>query len=244
MGAGPGAPDLLTLRAASRLRDADLILRDILVPDALLASIGTRAEIIEVGRRCGSSQTQADRLEHIHDLMITAYRAGRKVVRLKSGDPLIFARAVEETAKLIEEGIPFEFVPGVTAGLAAASLAKIPLTERGTASSVFFCTGQTAGTPNEDVESWAALLRGGSTLVLYMGLKALARIAPKLSVLVPTDQVHVSAVSGASLPHQHVVSGTLADIEGKLAAVDLPSPVLLLIGQHAVPMDPALLLRA
>ena len=237
VGAGPGDPELLTVRAVARLRDADLILRDILVPDTLLAATGTRAEIVDVGRLCGGEESQADRLARIHESLIGGYRAGKRVVRLKSGDSLIFGRAVEELQLLIEEDVPFELVPGITAGIAAANLAHIPLTERHLAPSVLFCTGQTAGGGTDRIEAWASLLRGGSTVVLYMGLKALSRIAPRLQSAVPADEIHVSAISQVSSPQQQVVSAPLSRIEAELASHPLPMPVVFILGLCAQPLD-------
>lgn len=237
VGAGPGDPDLLTLRAAARIAQADLVLRDLLVPDALLDATGTRAEIIDVGRRCGARETQAARQARIHELMHSAWCDGRRVVRLKSGDPLVFGRAAEEARYLLDHGIPFEFVPGITAGLAAANLAQVPLTERHRTPSVLFCAGHAADDEPVPVGSWAALLRGGTTLVLYMGLTALARIAPLLRAALPGEAIHVTAVSQVSAPEQRQVAARLEDIEARLAADPLPHPVVFLLGRHAVPFD-------
>jgi uroporphyrin-III C-methyltransferase len=236
VGAGPGDPELLTIRAAARLRDADLVLRDILVPDALLGATGTRAEIVNVGRLFGGEESQADRLARIHAILIDGYKAGKRVVRLKSGDSLVFGRAVEELQPLVEQNIPFELVPGITAGVAAANLAQIPLTERNTSPSVLFCTGQTAGGGTDRIEAWASLLRGGTTVVLYMGLRALAGIAPRLQAAVPADQIHVAAISKVSMPGQSVVYAPLSRIEAALAAHPLPTPVVFILGLSAQPI--------
>jgi uroporphyrin-III C-methyltransferase len=237
VGAGPGDPELLTLRAAARIARADLVLRDLLVPDALLEATGTRAEIVDVGRRCGAHESQTTRQARIHELMRSAWHDGRRVVRLKSGDPLVFGRAGEEARYLLEHGIPFEFVPGVTAGLAAANLAQVPLTERHRAPSVLFCAGHAADDEAVSVESWATLLRGGTTLVLYMGLTALARIAPLLCTALPGETIHVTAVSQVSGAQQRQVAAPLHDIEARLAADPLSQPVVFLLGRHAVPFD-------
>jgi len=236
VGAGPGDPELLTLRAADRLRTADLILRDILVPDELIAATGARAQVVNVGRLCGGEETQEARLARIHAWLIEGYREGRRIVRLKSGDPFIFGRAVEELQRLIEADIPFECVPGITAGIAAANLAQIPLTERYTSPSVLFCTGQTAGGGTDRIEAWASLLRGGTTLVLYMGLKALAHIAPRLQSAVPADEIHVSAISQVSAPGQLVVHAPLSRVEATLSERPLPLPVVFILGLHAQPL--------
>lgn len=239
VGAGPGDPDLLTVRALSRLRDADLILRDILVPDSVLEASRTRACIVDVGRLCGGSESQEARLARIAELMTGGYFAGKRVVRLKSGDPLIFGRTVEEIRVLDEAGVPHELVPGITAGFAAASLAGIPLTERSVAPSVLICTGQTAGGGLDRLEAWASLLRGGTTLVLYMGLKALSLIAPRLREEVCADEIHVVAISRVGMPGQRWVHAPLCAIEAVLAtqAIPLPTPVVIIMGQGARPFS-------
>lgn len=237
VGAGPGSPDLLTIRAAARLREADLVLRDILVPDELIASTGTRAELVNVGRLCGAAETQDDRLARILGCLIPAARAGKKVVRLKSGDPMIFARTTEEAQGLLAAGIPFEIIPGITAGLAAANLVGVSLTERHAAPSVLFCTGQTAGGGTDKIEAWASLLAGGTTLVLYMGLKALHAIAPRLRQCLRGEDIRVLAVSQVSTPGQRSVSASLSCIESALESSALPMPVVFILGLQAKPFD-------
>ncbi|CAH2601105.1 Uroporphyrinogen-III methyltransferase [Rhodovastum atsumiense] len=230
VGAGPGDPDLLTRRAFTRIAEADLVLRDLLVPDALLEATGTRADIVDVGRRCGAAESQQVRQARINAAMQAGWAEGRRVVRLKSGDPLVFGRAAEEARFLAAHDIPFEFVPGITAGLAAASLAQVPLTERHRASAVLFCAGQLADGDSAPVAEWAGLLRGGTTLVLYMGLRALNALAPRLRVLLPDVGVEVTAVSQVSLPGQLRVSAPLGEIEDVLAKAALPQPVVFILG--------------
>jgi len=237
VGAGPGDPELLTVRAFSRIARADIVLRDLLVPDSLLAATGTLAEIVDVGRRCGSGESQAVRQARINGLMLEGYRGGRRVVRLKSGDPLVFGRAAEEARFLLANDVPFELVPGITAGLAAANLVQIPLTERHRSPSVLFCTGQAADGDAVTAEAWAALLRGGTTLVLYMGLAALAQIVPRLAALAPAEAIHVTAISQVSTPQQRCVTGRLNEIEDRLAADPLAQPVVFVLGLNAVPLQ-------
>ena len=230
VGAGPGDPELLTRRAFDRIAAADLVLRDLLVPDALLAATFTRAEVVDVGRRCGAAENQAERQARINALMLAGWQAGQRVVRLKSGDPLVFGRAAEEANFLDAHGVPYEFVPGVTAGLAAASLAGVPLTERHRASAVLFCSGRSAAGDAVPVAEWAALLGGGTTLVLYMGLRALAKLAPLLrAALGDGVAVEVAVVSQVSLPGQRQVVAPLAGIEAALADAALPAPVVCIL---------------
>jgi uroporphyrin-III C-methyltransferase len=234
VGAGPGDPELLTRRAFARIAEADLLLRDLLVPDALLAATFTHAEVIDVGRRCGAAESQTARQARINALMQGGWREGKRVVRLKSGDPLVFGRAAEEAGYLEAHDIPYEFVPGVTAGLAAASLAGVPLTERHRASAVLFCAGRLAGGDAAPVADWAALLGGGTTLVLYMGLRALSGLAPLLRAALREGgsedvAVEVTVVSQVSLPGQRQITAPLAAIEAALAGAGLEPPVVCIL---------------
>ncbi len=229
VGAGPGDPELLTRRGFERIAQAELVLRDRLVPDALLAATGTRARILDVGRRCGGAEDQAGRQARIDAALLAGWEAGLRVVRLKSGDPLVFGRAAEEARFLAGQGIPFEFVPGVTAGLAAASLAQVPLTERHRAAAVLFCAGQSADGSAPPVAEWAALLRGGTTLVLYMGTRALAALAPGLRASLDGFAVEVTGVSQVSLPGQVCVTAGLAELETVLPGAGLVPPVVFIL---------------
>ena len=172
VGAGPGAADLLTLRAQRILQEADVIVHDALVPEAVVAMGRRDAERIDVGKRKGHHSASQD---EINALLVREAAAGRRVVRLKSGDPLVFGRAGEEMAALRAAGIPFEIVPGVTAALAAAAEAEIPLTLRGTASSLVFATGQDAR--GDVLPDWAGLALSGATVAVYMGRSVAARVA-------------------------------------------------------------------
>jgi uroporphyrin-III C-methyltransferase len=236
VGAGPGDPDLLTRRAFRRIAEADLVLRDLLVPDALLAATGTQAEVVDVGRRCGSAEGQDARQARINALMHEGWQQGRHVVRLKSGDPLVFGRAAEEARFLAAQGIPYEFVPGITAGLAAASLAGVPLTERHRASAVLLCTGRTTDGEPDQAEDWAALLAGGTTLVFYMSLRALTGLVPRLRAALPAGtEVEVTAISQASLPAQRQVTAPLDIIAARLEEAALEPPVVFILVLAATP---------
>lgn len=219
VGAGPGDPDLLTLRAARLIQSAGVILHDDLVPQAIL-SLAFRAEVVNVGKRCGhKSITQ----EEIHALMIEHARAGRTVVRLKSGDPLIFGRAAEEMAALRQAGVPFEVVPGITAAFAAAAAVPFSLTDRHSASSVIFSTGHHAQSHND-----APLpAREDATRVVYMPGRDLKLLAAEwLSEGLPAD-LPCALVSRAAQPDQQVRCTTLAALGDELP---LAAPSLLLAG--------------
>jgi uroporphyrin-III C-methyltransferase/precorrin-2 dehydrogenase/sirohydrochlorin ferrochelatase len=224
VGAGPGDPDLLTLRAARLIQSAQVILHDDLVPQAILSLAPQQAEVVNVGKRCGlKSITQ----EEINALMIEHARAGRTVVRLKSGDPLIFGRAAEEMAALRDAGVPFEVVPGITAAFAAAAAVPFSLTDRHSASSVIFSTGHHAQSHND-----APLpAKEDATRVVYMPGRDLKLLAAEwLAEGLPADLPCV-LVSHAAQPNQQVRCTTLAGLRSDLdGEAPLPAPSLLLAG--------------
>jgi uroporphyrin-III C-methyltransferase len=225
VGAGPGNPGLLTLRALSLLQTADVILPDDLVSDEVLDLANSNAKIIRVGKRNGRpSITQAG----IHSLMLEHSRAQRSVLRLKSGDPLIFGRAGEEMAALRTANIPFEVVPGITAALAVAATLKTPLTDRNGASKLILATAHHASGRLTIKPSWTNSLPPESTLVIYMPGRDFATLAKELveSGLPPVTPC--IAVSKGTSADQHVIN---TSIENLGTARIGPAPVLLIIGQ-------------
>jgi uroporphyrin-III C-methyltransferase len=207
-GAGPGAPDLLTLRAHALLQTADVILPDDLVSDAILDLASPSAEMIPVGKRCGQPRiTQAG----IHELMLHHAAQNRSVLRLKSGDPLVFGRANEEIEALRAARIPFEIVPGITAAFAVAAWLQTPLTDRNSASKLILATAHHE-----------------STLVLYMPGRDFTTLAASLIASGIAPDTPVAAVSKATTPEQRVTSTTLEQLP---EAEPGPAPLLLLIGQ-------------
>jgi uroporphyrin-III C-methyltransferase len=225
VGAGPGDPGLLTLRAHTLLRTADIVLPDDLVSDEVLDLASPSALIVPVGKRCGQPRiTQAE----IHTLMLHHAREGSSVVRLKSGDPLVFGRAGEEMAALRDAQIPFEIVPGITAAFAVAASLKTPLTDRTSASKLILATAHHAAGKLTLSPSWSGAFPDESTLVIYMPGRDFAALAASLidSGIAPTTPC--VAVSKASTPDQHVTAATL---EGLATAEVGPAPVLLLIGK-------------
>lgn len=237
VGAGPGDPELLTVKASNRIQNADVILHDNLVPDIILKLSSDSAEKIYVGRKYADDQNQMERQQIINDLMRDYYLQGKNVVRLKSGDPFIFGRAVEEIRYLIEHKIPYEMVPGITAGIAAANLQSIPLTERNRSNSVLFCTGHTANYDFEQLEALANMLKSGTTLVMYMGFKNLKEVISKLKEINKKEEIYISAISKVSQFDQSIITGTLNDMEGKLENKQLPMPVVFIVGKFAFPIN-------
>ncbi|MEW9807412.1 siroheme synthase CysG [Mesorhizobium sp. ZMM04-5] len=239
VGAGPGAEDLLTLRAQRLLMDADAIVFDALVPDAVVAMGRRDAERLPVGKRKGChSKSQAE----INALLIDLGNSGKRVVRLKSGDPLVFGRAGEEMAALRDAGVSYEVVPGVTAAFAAAADFELPLTLRGVSSSMVFTTGHDlkGGT----LPDWASLAISGATVAVYMGRSVAADVAARLiDAGLPSDTA-VAVVENASLPTRRRFHGTLADLPSLESRADLTGPVMTVIGdavaganfEHSTPL--------
>jgi uroporphyrin-III C-methyltransferase len=228
VGAGPGDPGLLTLRAAELLKTCDVILPDDLVSDAVLDLASPTAEIIPVGKRCGQPRiTQAG----IHDLMLHhAQQEGRSVLRLKSGDPLIFGRAGEEIAFLREHNIPFEIVPGISAAFAVAASLQTPLTDRTAASKLMFATAHHAHSEDKLklVPNWSGTSPDDATLVIYMPGRAFRSLADDLIASGIPPGTPCVAVSKATTPDQHIHATTLDQLKDEAVG---PAPVILLIGR-------------
>jgi uroporphyrin-III C-methyltransferase len=219
VGAGPGDPELLTLKAARLLASADVVLHDDLVPAAILAH-AERALIINVGKRCGRKNISQ---EQINAMMIDEARRGLSVIRLKSGDPLVFGRAGEEMDALRGGGVPFEVVPGITAAFAAAAALRRPLTDRRSASSIRFSAGQHAPGSRLEPASLAA-----ATRVIYMPGRDLRAVAAQLRKEGLAADLPCVVVSRAAQPDQQIVSTTLTQLD-RLA--QLPAPSILLAGE-------------
>lgn len=225
VGAGPGDPELLTLRALRRLREADVVLYDLLVSQEILDLIPERCECICVGKRANRHMLPQ---EETNRMIVNKARMGLRVVRLKGGDPFMFGRGGEEMQELASEGIPCEVVPGVTAAMGAASSTGIPLTHRDHAQMVSFVTGHRKK-DCDDLE-WVRHLNPASTLVVYMGLGEAPRIAAELMAHGHAADTPVAAVASATTPQQEVLTTTLGALAEALQGSGLVSPVLLIIG--------------
>ncbi len=225
VGAGPGAEDLLTLRAHRLLMEADVIVHDALVPEAIVAMGRRDAERLPVGKRKGChTKSQAE----INALLIELGRDGKRVVRLKSGDPLVFGRAGEEMAALRDAGIAYEVVPGVTAAFAAAADFELPLTLRGVSSSMVFTTGHDL--KGNSLPDWAKLAISGATVAVYMGRSVAAEVAGRLIEAGLSPDTAVAVVENASLANRRRFHGTLADLPSLEVRADLTGPVMTIIG--------------
>jgi len=225
VGAGPGDPELLTLRALRLIERADVVLYDNLVSAAVLDLIPPGTERIYVGKRRAN---HALRQEEINELLVVHARAGRRVLRLKGGDPFMFGRGGEEIDSLSANGIPFEVVPGITAALGVAAFAGIPLTHRDHAQACLFVTGHLKdGSMDLD---WPALARPRQTVVVYMGLLCLPTLCAKLIEHGQSPDLPAAVVQHGTAPTQRVVTGTLATLPDLAERAELHGPTLIIIG--------------
>jgi uroporphyrin-III C-methyltransferase len=229
VGAGPGDPELITVRGRDRLAAADVVIYDDLAGKDLLDYTREDCERIYVGKRCGQHCAAQ---ESINELLLVHGRAGRRVVRLKGGDPFIFGRGGEELTALMRAGIPCEVVPGITAAAAAGAAAGIPLTHREFSSAVVFLTGhENPAKPGSEID-WAAYARLRATLCLYMGARRVAGIAGQLIEGGLAADTPVAVVSRASRPDQRVEFLSLREIS-RVAGDAIAAPALVIIGDVA-----------
>jgi len=230
VGAGPGDPGLMTRRSLELLAAADVVLYDRLIPSGALEAVRPDSELRYVGKEPGATAMGQD---EINALLVELGRAGRLTVRLKGGDPFVFGRGGEEAEALAAAGVAFEVVPGVTAGVAAPAYAGIPVTHRDAASAVAFVTGHEDPAREESTLDWEALARFPGTLVLYMGVGNLPLIAERLTGAGRDPGQPAAVVARGTLPDQGTVTGTLADIAGRVAEAGLRPPAITLIGPVA-----------
>lgn len=227
IGAGPGDPELMTLKAARLLGEADVVLVDDLVNRAVLDHARSDARIIEVGKRGGCQSTPQ---AFIHRQMIAEARAGKVVARLKGGDPFMFGRGGEEIEALRAAGIPVEVISGVTSGIAVPAALGIPVTHRDWAPGVTFVTGHTR---DGNSVNWAALAAARTTLVIYMGLKNLPDIVTQLLAAGLPASTPAAAIQSGTLGAQREVKATLVTLQAAMHAADIGSPAILVIGAVA-----------
>lgn len=225
VGAGPGDPDLLTLRAAHLIESAQIIVHDGLVDPAILSLARDDAELISVAKQRSKHTLPQDR---INALLIREALAGRDVVRLKGGDPLIFGRGGEEAEDARAAGVPVEIVPGISAANGAAAAAQIALTHRDASSIVSFVAGQCKGLSDQD---WSGLAGKGRTLVIYMGVKTAPQIAEKLMEDGLAPEMPVAIIENAARPEMRVMRGLLAGLPELVDLQAVESPALIVIGE-------------
>jgi uroporphyrin-III C-methyltransferase len=225
IGAGPGDPELITLKGLRCLRAAEVILYDRLINPALLEEARPEAQLIFAGKARGCHELAQ---EEIHSLLIQHAWQGRVVARLKGGDPFVFGRGGEEAEALVQAGIPFEVVPGVSSAIAVPAYAGIPVTHRDHAAQVTMVSGHEGAQASE--VDWEALATTRGTLVVFMGLAALPHIATRLLEGGMAPLMPVAVIQQGTLPTQRVVTGTLENIAARVAEAGLRSPVLIVIG--------------
>ena len=238
VGAGPGDPGLITVRGKKLIESADAIVYDALANKDLLPADAVEAghpELFDVGKRGGDNKSvpQSD----INELLVRLARDGKRVVRLKGGDPFVFGRGSEEAQALNDASVPFEVVPGVTAGIAAPAYAGIPVTHRGLGTSVTFVTGHEEPGKATTQTNWNALAKAGGTIVLYMGVKTLPTIAAALIEGGMPGEIPAAAIQWGTLPRQRTVVATLETLAEMAAAAGVTAPVITIIGWPVILRD-------
>lgn len=234
VGAGPGDPDLLTLRAARLLMNARVIVHDGLVEPAILELAPKGARFISVAKSRSRHTLQQD---EINALLVREALAGNEVIRLKGGDPFVFGRGGEEAEACRAAGVPVEVVPGISAALGAAAAAQIPLTHRDAASMVTFVAGQCKGLTEQD---WSGLAGKGRTLVIYMGVATAEPIAEKLMADGLAPDMPLAVIENATRPSMRVLRGPIAGLAYLVQRHRVKSPALIVIGEVAAREDDAL----
>lgn len=230
VGAGPGAPDLITVKGLDCIRRADVLVYDRLASPALVAQARPDAELVYVGKETGHhGRKQSD----INRLLAERALQGKVVCRLKGGDPFVFGRGGEEADLLVDLGVPFEVVPGITAGLAATAYAGIPVTHRDVAGSVALVTGHEAPCKRGPAVDWARLATGTETLLIYMGVESLPQTAERLIVHGRSPETPVAVIRWGSRSEQRTVTGTLATIAEQVRAAAITSPAMIVVGEVA-----------
>src|SRR6202521_3055188 len=238
VGAGPGDPELLTLKALRLLRSAEAVLHDDLVAPEILQLIPSTAQIHNVGKRCGKKKILQGEINY---LMVALAASGLRVVRLKGGDPLIFGRAGEEIETLRRNNIPFEIVPGVTSAMGAAAAAQIPLTHRRASSALVLITAhQASDAAGKDASDWSKFVASGATLVIYMPGQNYSDIAKRLTAAGLAGETPCAVISRATTKHQRTHRTTVLDLH---RSPQLAAPTLLVVGEVVRMADPAALVE-
>lgn len=229
VGAGPGDPKLLTVKAVELLKDADVVIYDRLVGESILNLAPAKAEKIYVGKRTGKHEVPQDK---ITELIIEKAQAGGKIVRLKGGDPFVFGRGGEEAEALVEKGIPFEVVPGISSSVAAPMYAGIPLTHRDYAASVAIITGHRAGDAEKPID-WVKIANAVDTMIILMGVESLDGIVNKLLKGGVSPNKPVAIVESGTYPQQRTLIGTLGSIVKDAENQKIKPPSVIVIGEVA-----------
>jgi uroporphyrin-III C-methyltransferase len=233
VGAGPGDPELLTVKALKRLQQADVILYDALLGEEMLELTKPKAHKIYVGKLYKDGQNQKERQNEIHKLFFELAGQGKRVVRLKSGDPMIFGRGAEEIRFCKESNLNYEVIPGITAGIAGASLFNIPLTERGKNAMTLFYTGHRKDGSFSDIQAVVEVLKTSSPVIIYMGLNNLPELSHALIDAGIVSSMSVQIVSNISQKRQKHYETNLQQVDEFLETERPKSPSIIIIGEHA-----------
>ena len=228
MGAGPGDPDLITLKAIELIKKADVVLYDRLVSKKILAMIPKRCKSIYVGRAVGDDTTHQD---STNELMVKYAKLKKTVIRLKGGDPIIFGRGGEEAEFLKSFKIKYEIIPGITSGIGSATYAGIPLTHRQFASSVVFVTGHEDPEKKTEVVKWKKLAKSVDTIVIMMGLSRIEEISKKLIEGGMDKTTPVAVIQNGTTPKQKMIKGTISNISNKIKRNKIRPPTNIIIGR-------------
>lgn len=230
VGAGPGDPGLLTVRARALLDAAEVVVHDALVSAEILATLPPGAERIDVGKRRGRHVAEQ---EEINQILVTLGAAGRRVVRLKGGDPLLFGRGGEEMQALRAAGLDYELVPGISSAMAGPAMLGIPVTHRDHAAAVTIVTGHECEVLARDPLRWRAMAESGHTIVILMGLTHLEQLVSRLMSAGRSPETPAAVVQEASTPRQRAVVGTLGDLVSRVRAAQIVAPAVVIVGSVA-----------
>lgn len=233
VGAGPGDPELLTMKALSRLKNADIILYDALLGEEILCLCKQESEKIYVGKLYKDGQNQEERQNEIHNTFLKFAKENKRVVRLKAGDPMIFGRGAEEIRFCKENQLNYEVIPGITAGIAAASIFEIPLTERGKNGMALFYTGHRIDGGFTDLNTVVQVLKSGSPVVIYMGLNNLVEFSKSIIDAEVDPTTPVLVLSNISQTGQEKYSMVLGEVEDFIAKEKPATPAIIIIGKFA-----------
>jgi len=233
VGAGPGDPELLTLKALNRLKDADVILYDALTGNEILGYANPDSEKIYVGKLHKDGQDQIERQNEIHTYFLKFSTQNKRVVRLKAGDPMIFGRGAEEVRFCKVNNLNYEVIPGVTAGIAGSAFFDIPLTERGKSSMVLFCAGHHEKDCFLNLDSMVQILKSGSPAVIYMGLNILVDLAIALINKTVDSSTPVQVLCKISQSNQKCYSTTLGNVSVFLQQNTPETPATIIVGKYA-----------
>ena len=227
-GVGPGDPKLITVKAMELLKDCDVVLYDRLISKDIINQIPAQAEKIYVGRKVGDPTSHQD---YTNIQMVRLAKEGKKVLRLKGGDPFIFGRGGEEAEFLFQNGVQFEIIPGISSAIGAAAYAGIPLTHRQYASSLTIVTGHEDGNKAESIVKWDRLANAADTIVILMGIESLERICYSLINAGMSTKTEIAIIESGTLKTQRVISGNLMNIIGKAEDSRIKPPAIIIIGK-------------